>query len=370
MILLSSLWCDFMKKAKKVIFLVLITVGVLTTAACAVFCYVIYFPFSPAKNAQQVDILVRWGASFGRVANELSEKGVIRNVDQFKFTAELFDKTQKLRVGKFTLKRGMSHYAALDALVNGPQSYVSVTLPDGYDSRRFAHILEKHLEIDSVKIVNLVADSVFIRELGMETPSLEGFLYPETYQFTFGVGAKQVLRTLVNQFRKMAPDSLFRAAEAMDWSISDVLVLASIIEGEAMVDAEMPIISSVYHNRLKIDMRLQADPTIQYIIPDGPRRLLHRDLRIDSPYNTYLYKGLPPGPINNPGIKAIHAAIFPAETNYLYFVANGDGTHSFSVSYKEHLQAKSKFDEIRKRVETEKRQKELNEQRDQSAANR
>ena len=117
-------------------------------------------------------------------------------------------------------------------------------------------------------------------------------------------------------------------------------------------------------------MRLQADPTIQYIIPDGPRRLLHRDLRIDSPYNTYLYKGLPPGPINNPGIKAIHAAIFPAETNYLYFVANGDGTHSFSVSYKAHLQAKSKFDEIRKRVETEKRQKELNEQRDQSAANR
>jgi UPF0755 protein len=342
---------------KKIILLIVLFFGMLILIAGAAFCYVLYFPLSPPKNASEVDVIVRWGASFGRVADDLSEKGVIRDINQFKFTAELYDKTQKLRVGKFALKQGMSHYAALEALINGPQSYISLTLPDGYNSRRFAQIIERHLEIDSIKIVNLVADSAFISDLGIEARSLEGFLYPETYRFTFGIGAKQVLRTCVKQFQKMAPDSLWTAAKAKGWSVGDVLVMASIIEGEAMMDAEMPIISSVYHNRLKIGMRLQADPTIQFIIADGPRRLLHRDLRIDSPYNTYMYKGLPPGPINNPGIKSIRAAIYPAETKYIYFVANGDGTHSFSVSYKAHLRAKSKFDKIRKQVEIEKDRK-------------
>ena len=348
--------------AKKVTFYITVVLVALLLAAGAIFCYVVYFPFVPAENAEEIDILVRWGSSFGQVANELHERGVIRDVDQFKFTAKLFDKRQKLRVGKFTLKRGMSHYAALDALVNGPQSYVSVTLPNGYDSRRFAGIIERHLEIDSAKIVELVADSAFIQELSIEAPSLEGFLYPETYQFTFGIGAKQVLSTLVNQFRRIASDSLFAIAKANNWSVVEVLAMASIIEGEAMVDAEMPTISSVYHNRLKKGMRLQADPTIQYIIPDSPRRLSTRDLKIDSPYNTYLYKGLPPGPINNPGILAIRAAISPTPTDYLYFVANGDGTHTFSRSYSEHLRAKSKFDVIRKQVDAERKQKEMNEQ--------
>jgi UPF0755 protein len=159
----------------------------------------------------------------------------------------------------------------------------------------------------------------------------------------------------------MVHDSLKTRAEEIGWTLNQALTLASIIEGEAMVDTEMPLISSVYHNRLDIGMPLQADPTIQYIIPDGPRRLLYRDLEIDSPYNTYKYKGLPPGPINNPGIRAIKAALYPADTDYLYFVANGDGTHSFSENYSQHRRAKRRFDEYRKKVEEDKRQKERDE---------
>jgi len=130
----------------------------------------------------------------------------------------------------------------------------------------------------------------------------------------------------------------------------EIITLASIIEGEALYDVERPIISGVYHNRLQKRMKLQADPTIQYIIKDGPRRLLNKDLKIKSPYNTYLNKGLPPGPINNPGKESIIAALFPNENEYLYFVARGDGFHKFSKTEKEHLIAKKKFQKIRRQV--------------------
>ncbi len=349
-----------MKRAKKILFIVLITILTLFVFAGIGFVYVIYYPFSPKSDAKEVDIFVKWGASFGGVAQDLHNKGVVRSVDQLKFTAELFDKTQSLRVGKFTLKQGMSNYDALEALIKGPQSYIKVTLPEGYDSRRYADIVETQLDIDSTQFMALVEDSAFIKQFNVAAPSLEGYLYPETYQFTYGIRAQQVIATFVNHFFKIVPDTLIRDIRAKNMTLNEVLTLASIIEGEAMVDEEMPLISSVYHNRLEIGMRLQADPTIQYIIPDGPRRLLRRDLKIESPYNTYLNAGLPPGPISNPGIRALQAAVYPADTDYLYFVATGDGTHSFSRNYDQHLQAKRRFDEIRRQVEREKQQKASN----------
>ncbi|MDZ7722583.1 MAG: endolytic transglycosylase MltG [candidate division KSB1 bacterium] len=255
----------------------------------------------------------------------------------------------------------MSNKSALDALVRGPQSYFSVTLPEGYAARRYAGIFQKKLGLDSLNFMQLISDTNFIQKLGWEDPSLEGYLYPETYHFTYGVTEKQVIRTLVQQFRSTVPDSFWVAAEEQGMTRRDAVTLASIIEGEAMLDREMPLIASVYHNRLERDMRLQADPTIQYIIPESPRRLLNRDLKIDSPYNTYLYAGLPPGPINNPAVNAIRAAVYPAETSFLYFVADGKGGHTFSRTLTQHLNAKRKFDRIRR----EHRRKELNAQREE-----
>ena len=144
---------------------------------------------------------------------------------------------------------------------------------------------------------------------------------------------------------------------SIKFTLNDIITLGSIIEGEAMIDSEMPIISSVYHNRLRTGMLLQADPTIQYIIPDGPRRLLNKDLEIDSPYNTYRYAGLPPGPISNPSKKAVIAALRPADTKYFYFVANGDGSHTFSPNLRQHLRAKQKFDRLRRELYRKKQEK-------------
>lgn len=318
--------------------------------------YILYWPFIPLSDAKEIDVIVPWGARFEQVTDTLKSRDIITDRTLFKITARLLGETQKLRAGKFTLHTHMSNNAALDALVHGPQSYFSITLPEGYASNRFAGIFHKELGLDSVLFMHLVTDSTFIKSLEWNEPSLEGYLYPETYHFTYGVTEEQVIRTLVQQFKETVPDSFWAAAEERGMSRREAVTLASIIEGEAMLDKEMPLISSVYHNRLKRGMRLQADPTIQYILPDGPRRLLNRDLRIDSPYNTYMYAGLPPGPINNPAVNAIRAAVYPSQTSFLYFVADGKGGHSFSRTLTQHLNAKRKFDQIRREYRRKQRE--------------
>ncbi len=347
-----------MNKKKKKILAVFVSIFIaLIGLFGGAFLYVVYWPFQPDKDAKDVDILVRWGATYSQVASQMINKHVIRDSSQFLFTVRFLKKENALRAGKFTLKQGMSHANALYALTEGPQSFFKITFPEGYPTTKYASIVTDSLNVDSSRIMHLVTDSTFIRKLGLETKSLEGYVYPETYHFTYGVSESQILRTAVDQFKKITSDSLWQEAAKKDFTKNQVLTLASIIEGEAMLDREMPVISSVYHNRLKRGMKLQADPTIQYLISDRPRRLLNRDLEIDSPYNTYKYTGLPPGPINNPGIKAIRAAVFPKDTNYLYFVANGDGSHTFSETYQQHIRAKAKFDEIRRKVAQQKAEK-------------
>lgn len=341
---------------KKIFTSILLVIFVLVVFAGSVFVYFVYWPFFADKNDPPVVVTVRWGASFGAVAKELHERGVVRSAEQLTLTAKLFKKTQKLRVGRFTLKKGSSNQAALWALLKGPQTFINLTLPDGYDSRRYAGLIQKYLEIDSSRVMTLVNDPAFLTSLGIDAPSLEGYLYPETYRLTYGLRVEKLLQLIVQQFKAQVPDSLRRGTHA-GLSFHQTLTLASIIEGEAMMDDEMPIISSVYHNRLKLGMRLQADPTIQYILPDGPRRLLKRDLAVNSPYNTYLNSGLPPTPINNPSRKAILAALHPADTDFLFFVAIGNGRHTFSQSYQQHLTAKRSFDQVRKQVEQEKKAK-------------
>ena len=154
---------------------------------------------------------------------------------------------------------------------------------------------------------------------------------------------------MVKEYHNCVTDSLHARAQELGFNIKEMITLASIIEGEALYNSERPVISGVYHNRLKKGMKLQADPTIQYIINDGPRRLLNKDLKIESPYNTYLNKGLPPGPINNPGKESILAALYPMKNDYLFFVARGDGYHEFSKTEQEHNKAKRKFKANRNR---------------------
>jgi UPF0755 protein len=175
-------------------------------------------------------------------------------------------------------------------------------------------------------------------------------LFPETYYFFEGVDKKTIIKRLVKEHFSFWNEENILKADELGFTPIEIVTLASIIEGEAIYDSERPIISAVYHNRLKKGMKLQADPTVQYIIKDGPRRLLNKDLRIKSLYNTYMYKGLPPGPINSPGLQSLLAALNPQINNYFYFVAKGDGYHTFSKNEKEHERAKRAFQRVRKKV--------------------
>ncbi|MEE9170272.1 MAG: endolytic transglycosylase MltG, partial [bacterium] len=223
-----------------------------------------------------------------------------------------------------------------------------VMIPEGLDSGRIASIYSEKLNIDTQKFIGLVHDSSFAASIGDLTGSLEGFLFPDTYDFFWQQDESGLARRMVEHFLEVMPDSILKIHNNDPAGFRNAVTLASIIQGEAMIEEEMPTISAVYHNRLRRNMLLQADPTLQYMIADGPRRLTNEDKKIDSPYNTYLYPGLPPGPINNPGLSAILAAIHPADAPYLYFVANGDGTHTFTRSLSDHLRAKENLDRIRR----------------------
>ncbi len=319
--------------------------------------YIFFWPFWPAKTT--VDFKIRWGAPISTVASDLRRQGIIRNEQEFIFVVRLLGKLKNIRAGMFELPGNSSNYKTMDRLINGPQSFIKMTIPEGVDSRWIAAVVAEKMDLDSLKLIRLVNDSAFVSKHDIDAPSLEGYLYPETYYFTYGLTEGDILAEFVRQFNKVVTADIYQSAEKRGFTMHQILTLASIIEGEAVFTHEMPIISSVYHNRLKNGMRLQADPTIQYIVPGKPRRLLNRDLKIDSPYNTYLYAGLPPGPINNPGIDAIRAAIEPKQTRYLYFVATGDGGHRFSKTWKEHLRAKAEFDQVRKKVARQKRERKI-----------
>ncbi|MFQ5771583.1 MAG: endolytic transglycosylase MltG, partial [bacterium] len=256
----------------------------------------------------------------------------------------------KIKAGKYHVAGGTSGYRLLRQLVDGKVTIEWVTIPEGKYARQIASILKQKVEIDSSRFMQFVNDPDFTQKFGIQAATLEGFLFPDTYGFCWGMKSEEIISIMVKQFKAQFNDTLQARTKELGFSNLELITLASIVEGEAVIDSEREIIAAVYHNRLKKRMPLQADPTIQYIIKNGPRRLLKQDLAIDSPYNTYKYSGLPPGPINNPGLASIKASLYPANVNYLYFVANGDGSHTFSKTFNEHLRAKARFDRFRKKI--------------------
>lgn len=334
-----------MKKILTIFLFLIITISIILAVN-----FFKIFISKKTEGDQFVSIRIERGASPHAIADTLVRNGLLENKEDFLLAVKIFRQHKNLRAGYYKIKKGLSPVDLMKIIAKGETARIKVTIPEGYTSFQIASILQEKLGIDSLKFISLVHDSNFCRELNVEANSLEGYLFPETYFFDWGLDAESVIKRLVAELKKNITDSCMKKIENEGWTFHKILTLASLIEGEAMVDSERSIISAVYRNRLKRGMLLQADPTIQYIIPDGPRRLLNKDLQIDSPYNTYKYPGLPPGPVNNPGIKSIMAAIYPADVPYLYFVAKGDGSHTFSKSLKEHLKAKKRFDEIRRIV--------------------
>jgi UPF0755 protein len=298
-----------------------------------------------------VTIKIPFGISAKAVLDTLERNGLIHHKFWAKTLVRIFGFDKDFKSGLFDIPDSLNTYQTLYYLSHARQKLIKITIPEGLNYKRIAEIVTKKFSITKETFIQLCEDTSFIRKYNIKTDNLEGYLHPETYFFQYDINAQKLLHTLIKeQLKIFEEDSVKKRLNEVGWSIHKVLTLASIIEGEAIVDSEKPLIASVYYNRLKKGMRLQADPTIQYLLKDGPRRLRYRDLQIDSPYNTYKYRGLPPGPINNPGTKSILAALFPAQTDYLYFVAVGDGHHHFSKTLREHNRWKRKFNRIRKKV--------------------
>ena len=309
------------------------------------------------SERREITINVSRGSTFKEISDTLQSYDVIENKLLFQFAGRIIGWTTHMKVGRYVFADGISNYEILSSLHSGKSTVaIPVTIPEGYTSKQIASILYHRIGSDSSLFVHLVHDSLFARELGLGVTSLEGYLMPETYQFYWQMDEQDIVRDLVKQFHKFYTDSLQHREQELALMTRDVLTVASIVEGEAIIDSERAIIAGVFYNRLKKGMKLEADPTIQFLLDDlalrTGRRVLYRDLTIDSPYNTYLYRGLPPTPISNPGKKSILAALYPAKHKYLYFVSNGLGGHVFSKDYEDHQRAVQEYRLQRQMVES------------------
>ena len=284
-------------------------------------------------------VTIEKGMSLNSVAQQLYTKNVIVSQDIFKAKVVLRGLASKIPTGKFLFEGQVSDSAIIDFIFNDGPIKLKLTIPEGLQSDQVFENINALLdtEYDFKKYFN---SKEIIQDFNITGKSLEGYLYPDTYYLYHDSSPGEIIEILLSEFWKRFDKNLIDRTNQLGFSVHQVVTLASIIEGEAMLSSERKTISSVYHNRLKINMKLQADPTIQYIIPGPPKTLSIRDLRIKSEYNTYQNYGLPPGPINNPGIESIKAALYPEDTNFLFFVAQGDGSHAFTTNEKDHEEAK------------------------------
>lgn len=284
-------------------------------------------------------LTIEKGMSLSTVSQLLHQKNIIVSQDIFKAKVMLRGLASKIPTGKFLLEGKVSDSVLIDSIFYEGPIKLKLTIPEGLQSDQIFQNINLLLKTnyDFKKYFN---SKEIIQDFNIKGKSLEGYLYPDTYYLYHDSSPDEIINILLTEFWKRFDKNLINRTNQLGLSVHQVVTLASIIEGEAMLSSERKTISSVYHNRLKINMKLQADPTIQYIIPGPPKTLSNRDLRIKSDYNTYQNYGLPPGPINNPGIESIIAALYPEDTNFLFFVAQGDGSHAFTTNEKDHEEAK------------------------------
>jgi len=323
---------------------------VLSATAFAVM--VLYWPQNNPHSF--VKVVIESGSSLNSIAKMLNEKKIISNKQAFCWAVKIMGKEKQIPVGSFRLVNAKTNFDIIDQLVYGTPEVKKVRILEGWNINQIAAHLSKMMDFDSSEVIGIAKDPKFLSKNGIEASSLEGYLFPDTYFFFEGDTPKSVLSHLVSKYKEFWNQTYRNRAAKLNMNENQVVTLASIIEGEAIYNSERGKISGVYHNRMKIGMKLQADPTIQYIIPDGPRRLLNRDLRIESPYNTYLNYGLPPGPINSPGKNSLIAALYPEENDFLFFVATGDGYHTFTTNENDHNKAKRKLQKLRRQLKKKK----------------
>jgi UPF0755 protein len=309
-------------------------VGVIVGAASLWFRDAVYI--DDALPAQQTDVIVPNGATFGQVASLLRERGVLAHPFVFRLLARLRRVDSDVKAGEYRFPAHQTSDAVLQRLVRGEQFAVWVTIPEGYTAREIAQTLASRSLGDAARYERTFLRSGGVGIDGAQTRSLEGYLFPSTYLIPIDDSPEAVASILVDQFRRELPADAERRARALGRSVPDVVTVASLIEREGKVDQDRPLIASVIYNRLRLGMPLEVDAAIEYTFPEHHDVITKRDLAIDSPYNTYRHTGLPPTPIANPGKASLDAAFGPAKSDYLYYVAKSDGHSVFAKTLAEH----------------------------------
>lgn len=285
---------------------------------------------SPAR------VTVPVGASMKDAADSLARERVIGSPRLFRLYAKLRRSDRTVKAGTYFLRRDASWESVLASLREGRGLIATVLVPEGFTLAQIEDLLVTRLEVPAESVHAAMTDSALLRRLDLPTPTVEGYLFPDTYFFPPGTSARAAVGTMVKQFEQRWLPEWKPRLDSLALSRHDIVTLASIVEREAKLPEERPVIAGVYWNRLRKGMLLQADPTVQYALPQYQSRLLARHLAVKSPYNTYRNPGLPPGPIASPGVASLQATLYPAAVPYLYFVAYPDGHHEFRVKLQDH----------------------------------
>ena len=345
-------------KSKKII--VAISIILLVIIFMATFVITQIGPYNK-NNKEDIVIDIPSGSTLNQIADILKENNLIKNKTLFKLYVRVSDNSSKLKSGKYLFNQTYSNKEIIEDISSGKiyNDGIKITIPEGSTSKEIVSILVGQKLGNEESYEKLISNPKefynqfkFLKE--EDITSLEGFLYPSTYYFDENASEKEVLSVMLSQFNKVYTDKLRDRQKELKMTIEQVVNLASIVEKEAVLDEDRPIIASVFYNRLKIGMPLQSDATIQYIFKERKKIVTYKDLEIDSPYNSYKNKGLPPTPIASPGIKSIEATLYPEKTEYLYFVAKMDGGNNYSTNYEDHLKYVKEYKDERDRLNKEK----------------
>jgi UPF0755 protein len=313
-------------------------------AATAAYLELRTYAVTPASlSTEEKVVLIGPGQPVSATADILFRHGLIQSPLRFRLLARLQGNDRRLKAGEYGLKASMTPLDILEILGRGQVKLYKLTLPEGLTLQQIAESVEKSGLGSAAGIAARATDPAFARSHGIPAGSLEGYLFPDTYLFPHGASAEAILTTMLQRFRSVFSAEWEQRAAQIGLTVHHVVTLASIIEKETGAPSERPLISSVFHNRLKKGMRLETDPTVIYGIRDFDGNLTRKHLETFTPYNTSVIKGLPPGPIASPGRDALEAALFPAQSGYLFFVSKNNGTHHFSSSFQEHQNAVQRY---------------------------
>ncbi len=338
----------YTKINRKAFFIFIVFILVLFSWLGVLYWKALLSPLAYGSRVREVSVNIPENVSCSGIGRMLYKNGLVRGPDLITIYARLKGVDQKLKPGRYLFKTGQSLPEIVNSLVAGPSDVVIFTMPEGFTLNQLADLLVHKGLVDRERFGATLLDlQKFNHQFLTKVPAgrgLEGYLFPDTYHAGYQTGEEQIISMMLDRFEAEIKSLDYeRKARGLNLTLHQAVTIASMIEGEAAVDGERPLIAGVIYNRLRLGMPLQIDATVKYALGGQKNKIYYKDLEVDSPYNTYRVTGLPPGPINSPGRASLLAAVNPASTDYLYYVAKPDGTHAFSSNLDDHNNNKKKY---------------------------